>query len=109
MQCGIIEIVPNLVTLRVVLDGLLRERNQDMKDALTRYRSAVDNLFEARRTRSSAAADIKRKYVEFKDNYKPVLHRWWLQHFVDPAAWFAARLGFQRTIAVMSMVGYVVG
>ena len=39
----------------------------------------------------------------------PVLHRWFLARFPEPATWHNARLGFTRTTAVWSMVGHIVG
>ncbi len=41
--------------------------------------------------------------------YPPVLHRWFLARFPEPATWHNARLGFTRTNAVWSMVGHIVG
>ena len=41
--------------------------------------------------------------------YPPVLHRWFLARFPEPATWHNARLGFTRTTAVWSMVGHIVG
>lgn len=39
----------------------------------------------------------------------PLLHRWFLGKWTEPAAWLAARLAFTRTAAVWSMVGHMVG
>lgn len=39
----------------------------------------------------------------------PLLHRWFLGKFTEPAAWMNARLAYTRTAAVWSMVGHVVG
>ena len=41
--------------------------------------------------------------------YPPVLHRWFLARFPEPATWHKARLAFTRTTAVWSMVGHIVG
>jgi hypothetical protein len=41
--------------------------------------------------------------------YPPVFHKWFLKSFPDPTTWFEARLAYARAIAVMSMVGYLVG
>jgi hypothetical protein len=41
--------------------------------------------------------------------YPPVFHKWFLKSFSDPTTWFEARLAYARAIAVMSMVGYLVG
>jgi serine/threonine-protein kinase ATR len=38
-----------------------------------------------------------------------VFHEWFVELFPEPDAWFAARLKYTRSCAVMSMVGYVLG
>lgn len=38
-----------------------------------------------------------------------VLHRWFLQLFREPSQWLAARTQFSRTLATMSIVGYILG
>jgi phosphatidylinositol kinase/protein kinase (PI-3 family) len=38
-----------------------------------------------------------------------VLHRWFLQMFREPSQWLAARTQFARTLATMSIVGYILG
>ncbi len=39
----------------------------------------------------------------------PVFHEWFFQTWPEPTAWFAARSAYARTLAVMSMVGFVLG
>ncbi len=41
--------------------------------------------------------------------YPAVFSEWFLSVFPDPQDWFLARLNYVRTIAVMSMIGFVVG
>jgi hypothetical protein len=41
--------------------------------------------------------------------FPPVLHEWFVEMFPETGAWFAARLRYTRSCAVMSMVGYVLG
>ena len=43
------------------------------------------------------------------DRCPVVLHRWFLENFVEPSAWYEARQNFTHSTAVMSMVGYVLG
>jgi serine/threonine-protein kinase ATR len=38
-----------------------------------------------------------------------VFHEWFLATFPEPSAWLNARLRYARTLAVMSMVGHVLG
>ncbi len=39
----------------------------------------------------------------------PLLHRYFLERFPDPAVWYTRRLAYTASIAVSSIVGYVVG
>lgn len=41
--------------------------------------------------------------------FPPTFHDWFVEKFADPSQWFAARLSYSRTLAVMSMVGFVLG
>lgn len=41
--------------------------------------------------------------------FPPSFHDWFVEKFADPAQWFAARMSYSRTLAVMSMVGFVLG
>ena len=41
--------------------------------------------------------------------HPPIFHKWFIQEFSEPSSWFAARLAFSRTTAVMSMVGHILG
>ena len=56
---------------------------------------------------------LRKCFEEFKgkqhDSSPTVLREWFVRSFSDPQAWFAARLAFTRTTAVMSMMGYVIG
>ncbi|KAK1813304.1 serine/threonine-protein kinase M1 [Friedmanniomyces endolithicus] len=41
--------------------------------------------------------------------FAPVLHEWFTETYSDPEIWFAARLRYARSAAVMSMVGHILG
>ncbi|WVF72847.1 hypothetical protein IAT40_007665 [Kwoniella sp. CBS 6097] len=50
----------------------------------------------------------------FKKNILPrytptVFHEWFLTTWPEPSAWLASRMAYGRTLAVMSMIGYVLG
>ncbi|WVQ89598.1 hypothetical protein IAS59_003360 [Cryptococcus gattii] len=50
----------------------------------------------------------------FKDKvlplYQPtVFHEWFLTSWPEPSAWLSSRLAYSRTLAVMSMIGYILG
>lgn len=41
--------------------------------------------------------------------FPSVFHEWFLENFPEPSSWHRARLGYSRTAAVISMVGFVLG
>lgn len=41
--------------------------------------------------------------------FPPLLHRFFLTNFTEPASWLNARLAFTRTTAVWCMVGHMLG
>lgn len=52
---------------------------------------------------------IKELLLKLLSMFPPVLHRWFLARFPEPATWHQARLAFTRTTAVWSMVGHMLG
>lgn len=44
-----------------------------------------------------------------RKRFRPVLYEWFIESFPEPEAWFAARLRYTRSCAVMSIVGHVLG
>lgn len=41
--------------------------------------------------------------------FPPVFHEWFVEKFPEPSLWLASRLNYGRTMAVMSMVGFILG
>lgn len=88
-------------------------------------RAFRDIMLKAYRNRGIAMhyAEIKQRLdeaqaspdpgVNFKQHilarYPPCFHDWFVEKFADPNQWFQARLTYARTLAVMSMVGFVLG
>ncbi|CCF60493.1 hypothetical protein KAFR_0K01390 [Kazachstania africana CBS 2517] len=97
-DCGLIEIVPNVVTLRSIF--------------LTKYESAkikysFKNLHETwGRLPESQKIGFFREQLQ---KFPPVLYQWFLEIFPDPIKWFNARNTFVRSYAVMAMVGHILG
>lgn len=57
-----------------------------------------------------ATENYKRKaFQEVCDNFRPVMHNFFLERFLHPADWFEKRLAYTRSVAASSMVGYIVG
>ncbi|GAM33244.1 ATR checkpoint kinase [Talaromyces pinophilus] len=99
-ECGLIEWVDNLRTLRDIVMKLLRERG------------IIPNFNEIRHYLNEACSHNDKLPVfttMILSKLPPVLHEWFVEMFPDPGAWLEARLRFTRTSAVMSMVGHVLG
>jgi serine/threonine-protein kinase ATR len=99
-ECGIIEWVDGLKTLRDILLGLYKPMG-----IAPNYREI--EMFCEEATKS----ETKLPYFTEKvlGMFPPVFHKWFVQQFPEPSAWFAARLRYTRSCAVMSMVGTILG
>jgi serine/threonine-protein kinase ATR len=99
-ECGIIEWVDGLKTLRDILLGLYRARG-----IVPNYNDLAAKMKQA--TLSDANTRIFTEDV--LGIFPPVLPEWFMTQFPNPSAWFAARLQYTRSCAVMSMVGTILG
>ncbi|KAI8627883.1 phosphatidylinositol 3 [Xylariaceae sp. FL1651] len=99
-ECGIIEWVDGLKTLRDILLNIYRSRG------------IVPNYHNLQQMMKDAAAGDKNTKI-FTEGvlgiFPPVLPNWFIAQFPNPSAWFAARLRYTRSCAVMSMVGTILG
>ncbi|KIW67369.1 hypothetical protein PV04_06630 [Phialophora macrospora] len=100
-ECGLIEWVDNLKTLRDIILKLYRDK------------SIIPNYIEIRRHLDDACSGEPEKVKIFANKvlatFPPVFHEWFVESFPDPSAWFNARLRYTRSAAVMSIVGHVLG
>ncbi|XP_039811657.1 serine/threonine-protein kinase ATM-like [Panicum virgatum] len=53
--------------------------------------------------------DKRRAFLKICNNFRPVMHHFFLERFLLPADWFQSRLAYTRSVAASSMVGYIVG
>ncbi|RPA73622.1 hypothetical protein BJ508DRAFT_216035 [Ascobolus immersus RN42] len=99
-ECGLIEWVNGMRPLREILMRLYKQKNIGV------------NYGEIRALLDDASSDPSRYHV-FSDRllpmFPPVFHEWFIERFPEPGQWFASRLAYSRTCAVMSIVGYVLG
>ncbi|TDZ36272.1 Protein kinase rad3 [Colletotrichum trifolii] len=99
-ECGIIEWVDGLKTLREIL--------------LDQYkaRSVHPDYNQIKRMMAEAVTgpnNIKLFTEGVLGTFPPVLQHWFIQRFPHPSTWFSARLKYTRSCAVMSMVGTILG
>jgi serine/threonine-protein kinase ATR len=57
----------------------------------------------------SRSSDKIARLNELKKLYYPVLGQWMRQRFSSPQAYFRARQAYTKTVAIMSMIGYIMG
>lgn len=99
-ECGIIEWVDGLKTLRDILLGIYKTRG-----IAPNYGQIANMMKEA--TISDKNITLFTEHV--LGMFPPVLPSWFISQFPNPSAWFAARLKYTRSCAVMSMVGTILG
>ncbi|XDG07583.1 hypothetical protein ABKA04_007198 [Annulohypoxylon sp. FPYF3050] len=99
-ECGIIEWVDGLKTLRDILLNIYRSRG-----IMPNYQHLAQMMKDAASGDSNTAIFTERVLGMFP----PVLPNWFIAQFPNPSAWFAARLRYTRSCAVMSMVGTILG
>lgn len=105
-ECGLIEWVPNTSALKRILE-----------EAYGRHRKKVytNDIYQAiegaRKTTGDMEYEVTKAFKEkVLPKYNPtVFHEWFLLNWPEPSAWLAARTNYARTLAVMSMIGYVLG
>lgn len=99
-ECGIIEWVEGLKTLRDILLNIYRSRG------------IVPNYHSLQQMMKEAAVGDKNTKI-FTEGvlgmFPPVLPNWFISQFPNPSIWFTARLRYTRSCAVMSMVGTILG
>ncbi len=91
----------NLASLRGIVTKLQRER-PDYKP----MRGKETDQFQ---TNLSDPEANRRNLATLMERYPTVFGEWFVRTFPDPQTWLMSRLGYARTTAVMSMVGYVIG
>ncbi|PBP17844.1 phosphatidylinositol 3 [Diplocarpon rosae] len=99
-ECGLIEWVDGLKTLRDILLGLYKSIG-----VCPNYNEIAVFCEEATKSEDKLPFFTEKVLGKFP----PVFHRWFVAQFPEPSAWFAARLRYTRSCAVMSMVGTILG
>ena len=99
-ESGCIEWVEGIKPIRDILLGLYARRN-------TR-----PNYTDIRNVLNQACASPEQSHL-FVDQvlnlFPAVMHEWFNETYSEPDTWFAARLRYARSAAVMSIVGHVLG
>ncbi|KAF4553624.1 Phosphatidylinositol -3 and 4-kinase-like protein [Elsinoe fawcettii] len=99
-ESGAIEWVEGIKPLRDILLKLYSRRG------------ISPNYTELRALLNEASSHVSNHHLfsrKILPAFPPVLHEWFTELFPSPSSWFASRLRYTRTAAVMSMVGHVLG
>ncbi|XP_078431049.1 serine/Threonine-kinase ATM-like protein isoform X2 [Wolffia australiana] len=102
-SAGVLEWVNQTVPLGEYLIGSSRNGG-----AHKRYRKG-DWSFMQCREHMTNEKDKRKGFQRVYENFRPVLHHFFLERFLLPSNWFEKRLAYTRSVAASSMVGYIVG
>ncbi|PIA61953.1 hypothetical protein AQUCO_00200149v1 [Aquilegia coerulea] len=102
-SAGVLEWVDGTIPLGEYLLGSLRNGG-----AHGRY-GVGDWSFLKCREEMTNAKDKRKAFEKVCENFRPVMHNFFLERFLQPASWFEKRLCYARSVAASSMVGYIVG
>lgn len=106
-RTGVLEWVTNAVPMGDYLIG------PDGQGAHARYRPTDWPNAECRQrlgaVQGRPSRVLREAYDAIAAHFRPVFRHFFLERFPAPAAWFEHRLAYARSLAVASMVGYVVG
>uniref|UniRef100_A0A0D9UVU7 Serine/threonine-protein kinase ATM n=1 Tax=Leersia perrieri TaxID=77586 RepID=A0A0D9UVU7_9ORYZ len=102
-SAGVVEWVNGTVPLAEYLLGSTRSGG-----AHGRYGTGDWTYHQCRETMTNEK-DKRRAFLKVCNNFRPVMHYFFLERFLQPADWFQSRLAYTRSVAASSMVGYIVG
>ncbi|CAL4957640.1 unnamed protein product [Urochloa decumbens] len=102
-SAGVVEWVNGTVPLGEYLLGSTR-----ISGAHGRYGTGDWTYLQCREYLMSEK-DKRRAFLKICNNFRPVMHHFFLEQFLLPADWFQSRLAYTRSVAASSMVGYIVG
>jgi len=101
-EAGLLEWVDGTVLLSTYLVGKQgaheRYRPHDMKSA------DISVMLK-----DAPASNLDQLYKEVCENFHPVMHNFFLEHYHEPGNWYEKRVAYTRSCAVNSIVGYIIG
>lgn len=109
-ESGLIEFIEGLTDIRsILMKGYFEHKNH--KD-LSMQSSWLKQLKEKHPGKNGASDETAtRNFKEYVKDHctPPVFWKWFNQTYTHPSEWHAAKLLFTRSLAVMSIVGYIIG
>ncbi|CDP14533.1 unnamed protein product [Coffea canephora] len=102
-DCGMVEWVSHTRGLRPILQDIyISCRKFDRQ----KTNPQIKRIYDQCQGKMPEEEMLKNKILPM---FPPAFHRWFLNTFSEPAAWFRARVAYAHTTAVWSMVGHIVG
>ncbi|CBI37818.3 unnamed protein product, partial [Vitis vinifera] len=102
-DCGMVEWVPHTRGLRHILQDIYISCGKFDRQ---KTNPQIKRIYDQCQGKMLEDEMLKNKILPM---FPPVFHKWFLNNFSEPAAWFRARLAYSHTTAVWSMVGHIVG
>ncbi|XP_059314440.1 serine/threonine-protein kinase ATR isoform X2 [Lycium ferocissimum] len=103
-DCGMVEWVPHTRGLRQILQDIYVSCGKfDRQKTNPQIKRIYDQCLGNKMPEDEM---LKKKILPM---FPPAFHKWFLNMFSEPAAWFRARVAYAHTTAVWSMVGHIVG
>ncbi|CAI9104764.1 OLC1v1003516C1 [Oldenlandia corymbosa var. corymbosa] len=102
-DCGMVEWVPHTRGLRHILQDIYMSCGKFDKQ---KTNPQIKRIYDQCQGKMPEEEMLKYKILPM---FPPVFHKWFLNTFSEPAAWFRARVAYAHTTAVWSMVGHIVG
>ena len=94
---ALIEFIPNLITLRKVIDESLAKTGKNV------------NMYLNKEVMTKLNKEGFEYFVSIVDKVPPMIAEWMVKQFPLPAHWLRARMNFTASQAMWSMVGHIVG
>ncbi|MCD7463303.1 hypothetical protein HAX54_050313 [Datura stramonium] len=102
-DCGMVEWVPHTRGLRQILQDIYVSCGKFDRQ---KTNPQIKRIYDQCLGKMPEDVMLKNKILPM---FPPAFHKWFLNMFSEPAAWFRARVAYAHTTAVWSMVGHIVG
>ncbi|KAL7226369.1 hypothetical protein ACSBR1_021471 [Camellia fascicularis] len=102
-DCGMVEWVPHTRGLQHILQDIYISSGKFDRQ---KTNPQIKRIYDQCQGKMPEDEMLKNKILPM---FPPAFHKWFLNTFSEPAAWFRARVAYAHTTAVWSMVGHIVG
>lgn len=106
-QTGLLQYVDNTIALG---SYLVRKDDHEFEGAHARYFPKDWSSSECREyILANTSNDLHQTYEEICNHFHPVFRWFFIENFIDPVQWIAARLAYIKSVAATSMIGHILG